>query len=343
MDIFNLNFFEVLQPQTVKEACQILSADPENAIVIGGGTDLLSLIKDGIQRPRKLVSLTSITGLSGIRFGSTIRIGASTTLDTISRNSKFGHIFPSVSKAITSIGTQQIRNVATLGGNLCQRPRCLYFRAVDSHCLKQGGKQCNAVNGYNKNLAIFQGGPAHIVHNSDSAPALIASNAQIEITGEQGSRTILLEDFFVNPRTTLKQETILGIGEIATAVYIPRPQPGTTSMYLKIKSRNGDDFALVNLALQTQVLDHRIRSIHLIAGNVAPKPYRVQAVENHLMGKLLPNIDTTEIMNLLLETAHPLSSNGYKIPLLANLIRSAVEKLKTENYVTKEDENDKQI
>ena len=338
-----MNPFEVIQPESVEEACKLLAADPINHIPIGGGTDLMSLIKDGIQRPQKLVSMGSIRELSEIRFGPTIRIGTATTLESISNNTQLARIYPSFIKAISEIGTQQIRNVATLGGNLCQRPRCLYFREKDSNCLKQGGKQCNAVQGYNSNLAIFDGGPAYIVHNSDSALPLIAASAKIELTGERESRLISLEDFFVNPSENLNRETVLGPGEIASAVVIPRPLPGTKTMFFKIRPRNGEDFALVNLAVEAQISIGKIEAIKMVAGNVAPKPYRVRDIENYLLGSPVKNIETSNIGEIIFKTARPLSSNGYKGILLTNLIKEAIEILKNEKNVTKEDNYDNRI
>ncbi len=335
--------FQLIQPTSVEEACKILSHDPQNSVPIGGGTDLLSLIKDGIQRPQRLVSLASISELSGIRFGPGTRIGAGTTLEQIINHPTLSDVYPSFVQAISEIGTQQIRNVATLGGNLCQRPRCLYFREKDSNCLKQGGKQCNAIQGHNKNLAIFDGGPAYIVHNSDSAPPLIAAGAEIEIRGESDSRLIALEDFFVNPSESLERETVLRPGEIVAAVVIARPSPGTKAMFFKIKPRIGEDFALVNLAVQAKLSDGRVQEIRIVAGNVAPKPYRVKEIETYLIGTLVKDIDYSKIGEIALRTARPLSSNGYKCILMTNLIRMAIDKLKNRQINTKEDNNDNRI
>ena len=338
-----MNPFEVIQPKSVEEACKLLAADPINNVPIGGGTDLISLIKDGIQGPQKLVSLGSIRELSEICFGPTIRIGAATTLERISNNTELANIYPSFIKAISEIGTQQIRNVATLGGNLCQRPRCLYFREKDSNCLKQGGKQCNAIQGYNRNLAIFDGGPAYVVHNSDSALPLIAAAAKIELTGERESRLIPLEDFFVNPSENLDRETVLGPGEIASAVVIPRPLPGTKTMFFKIRPRNGEDFALVNLAVEAQISTGKIETIKIVAGNVAPRPYRLRDIENYLLGSPLKKVDTSNVGNIIFKTARPLSSNGYKGILLTNLIEQAIEILKNGKNITKEHNYDNRI
>ena len=338
-----MNTFEVRQPKSIEEACKLLAADPINNVPIAGGTDLLALIKDGVQQPKILVSLSSIKELSEIRFGNNIRIGTATTLERINSNTKLASIYPSFIKAISEVGTQQIRNVATLGGNLCQRPRCLYFRDKDSNCLKQGGEQCHAFQGYNKNLAIFDGGPAYIVHNSDSALPLIASGAKIEITGEKGLRLISLEDFFVNPSEDLRRETVLGPGEIASAVVIPRPSPATMTMFFKIRPRNGEDFALVNLDVEAQISTGRIETVKIVAGNVAPKPFRIKDIENYLLGTPVKDIETTNVYENILRIARPLPMNGYKVILLSNLIYKAIGILKNGKNVTKEKNHDHRI
>ena len=233
--------------------------------------------------------------------------------------------FPILEQAARSIATPQIRNVATLGGNLCQRPRCWYYRHQAFPCYKKGGVHCYAVNGYNRNLAILRLGASVMVHPSDMAPALIAIDARLEAFGPRGCRTMALEDFFAGPNEQQMQEHVLERGEIVTAVSVPKSQPGTKSIFLKAQDRTGEDFALASVASSVSVSDGVVTRARVILGGVAPIPYRAREAEEYLLGRAVNAVKASEVADLALCRARPLRHNGFKVILSRNLVCHAVE------------------
>ena len=208
-----MNPFEFAEPESLEAAVQLLTEEPGKAEVIAGGTDLLSELKDGLRRPGRLVSLAGIGELDGVRWQTNgVRLGASVTLARLVDDERLNSEYPILGQAARSIATLQIRSVATLGGNLCQRPRCWYYRHPDFPCYKKGGVHCYGANGYNRNLAILGGGASVMVHPSDMAPALIAMDARLEAFGPQGCRTMALQDFFAGPNEQQMQEHVLHTG-----------------------------------------------------------------------------------------------------------------------------------
>ena len=219
-----MNPFEFAEPESVGGGGAASDVEePGKAEVIAGGTDLLSELKDGLRKPRRLVSLAGIEELDGVRWeGKDVRLGASLTLAHLVDDERLNSEYPILGQAARSIATPQIRSVATLGGNLCQRPRCWYYRHPDFPCYKKGGVHCYGANGYNRNLAILGGGASVMVHPSDMAPALIAMDARLEAFGPQGCRTMALQDFFAGPNEQQMQEHVLHRGEVVTALLLPK-------------------------------------------------------------------------------------------------------------------------
>jgi xanthine dehydrogenase YagS FAD-binding subunit len=320
--------FEYIQPRSLQEASRLLADAPTRARPIAGGTDLLSELKDGLVRPHRLVSLASLKSLQGISHtNGGFRLGASATISQIAQSKELAETYPLIPQAASVTATPQIRNTGTLGGNLCQRPRCWYYRHPLFPCLKKGGKVCYAVNGYNKNLAILGGAGCYIVHPSDLAPALIAAGASIEIYGASGSRTLPLENFFANPRQHMTQENILGSGEFVAAVHLPTPLPRSRSVYLKARERQGEDFAMASVAALVSLDRDTITHARVILGGVAPTPYRVRYAEEALVGKRAPDIAPGKIGEPAVSGARPLQQNGYKVSLTRNLVARALQQL----------------
>ena len=262
-----MNPFEFVEPESVEEVVSLLREGQGRVEVIAGGTDLLSELKDGLRRPRRLVSLAGIEELGRVEWGEEgMWLGASVTLGSLVEDERLRGQYPILSQAARSIATTQIRSVGTLGGNLCQRPRCWYYRHAGFPCYKKGGVHCYAVNGYNRNLAILGHGASVMVHPSDMAPALIAMDANVEAFGTRGRRKMELEDFFAGPNQQQMQEHVLRRGEIVTAVWAPKPLPGTRSIFLKAQDRTGEDFALASVALNLRVWYGEVARANVILG-----------------------------------------------------------------------------
>ena len=321
-----MNPFEFVEPESLEEAVSLLAAGQGRVEVIAGGTDLLSELKDGLRRPRRLVSLAGIEELGGVRWGEEgVRLGASVTLGSLVDDERLRGEYPILGQAARSIATTQIRSVATLGGNLCQRPRCWYYRHPAFPCYKKGGVHCYGVNGYNRNLAILGLGASVMVHPSDMAPALIAMDARLESFGPRGRRTMGLEDFFAGPNEQQMQEHVLRRGEIVSSVSLPKPMPGTRSIFLKAQDRTGEDFALASVAMSLRVWYGEVARANVILGGVAPTPYRSHEAEEYLVGREVDDVKPKEVAELALCHARPLRHNGFKVILAKNLVRHAVE------------------
>src|SRR6476659_8783083 len=241
--------FEWTNPVTVNEAVKMLTVSERGDIdeaprPIAGGQDLLTTMKDYTSRPARLVNLKHIRGLNNITLNARgLTIGALVTLTELEEHAGVRKSFPGLAEAAHSIATPQIRNLGTVGGNLCQRPRCWYFRLEEVNCLKKGGSECYAAQGENKYHAIFGGGPSYIVHPSDLAPMLLALGASVNVLGGDGTRTIGLDKFFTLPADgNLRRENVLKNDDIITEVIVPASKFAATSTYLKFKERDSMDF-----------------------------------------------------------------------------------------------------
>jgi xanthine dehydrogenase YagS FAD-binding subunit len=327
--------FDWVSPKTIADAVRQLQTpkplEPEVAPqAIAGGQDLLTSMKDRILRPPRLVNLKSIPGLDRIELDSSgaLRLGALVTLAQLEEHAEVRKRFPGLTEAVHSIATPQIRNLGTVGGNLCQRPRCWYFRLEEVICLKKGGDECYAESGENKYNAILGGGPSHIVHPSDLAPILVALGAMVTIAGPGGTRTIPLEKFFILPAEDPRRENVLVPGEIITSVQVSPSAVAARSTYLKFKERPSHDFALSAVAAAADLDPNRkVREARLVLGGVAPIPWRVPNAEAFLAGKTLDPDTIAEAAKLALKGATPLPKNGFKVRLTEALVRRALSKL----------------
>jgi len=213
--------------------------------------------------------------------------------------------------------------MATIGGNLCQRPRCWYFRRAIP-CLKNGGPSCPAIEGENQYLAILDGGPCHAVHPSDPAVALTALDAQVEIASSGGKRTVPISEFYVLPSERVDQETVLGAGEFVSAIIIPGTSAGGIQHYHKLMQRDAWDFALASIA----ACKRQDGDVRLVLGGVAPRPWRVNtSVEEDVSSGGLDEEAIATLADRALYDAKPMSKNGYKVNLAASLLRQAIGEL----------------
>jgi xanthine dehydrogenase YagS FAD-binding subunit len=328
--------FEWISPTTVAEAVNALKSAgapkdvDDGARPIAGGQDLLTTMKDYITRPARVVNLKGIRGLDRIVPDGQggLRIGALVTVAQLEDHPAVRRNFPGLSEAAHSIATPQIRNLGTVGGNLCQRPRCWYFRLEEVVCLKKGGSECYAAKGENKYNAIFGGGPSYIVHPSDLAPMLTALGASVSVAGPGSKRTIQLEKFFTLPAEgNLRRENVLQNDEIITEIHVPASKFAAHSTYLKFKERDSMDFALAAVAAAVTLgANKTVTEARLVLGGVAPVPWRVPKAESALIGKTLNREVLMNAAEIALAGAEPLEKNAYKIPLTQTLVRRALAK-----------------
>ena len=329
--------FEWMNATSVAEAVSALKSGPaandpdDSARPIAGGQDLLTTMKEYITRPTRVVNLKSIRGLDKIQSDGKggLRIGALVTLNQLEEDANVRRAFPGLAEAAHSVGTAQIRHLGTVGGNLCQRPRCWYFRLEEVVCLKKGGTECYAATGENKYHAIFGGGPSYIVHPSDLAPMLVALGASVNVTGGDGKRTIPLDKFFTLPSDgNLRRENVLKNDDIITEVVVPSSKFAAHSTYLKFKERDSMDFAMSAVAAAVSMgADQTVSEARLVLGGVAPIPWRVAKAEAALVGKTMSKDLLAEVAKTALQGAEPLAKNAYKIPLTQTLVRRALAKV----------------
>jgi xanthine dehydrogenase YagS FAD-binding subunit len=318
--------FAYHRPISLDDALARLSGPATMAI--GGGTDLLVTIEERLADPAIVVDVRMLAESLGIGPAADggLRIGAAMRLADIAGHAAVRERFPALALACEQVGTPAIREMATLGGNLCQRPRCWYFRRGIS-CLKNGGIDCPAREGENQYLAILEGGPCYIVHPSDPAVALVALDATIEVAGTRGRREVAAADFFVLPRERMDRETVLADDELVVGVRLPAAAAGGVQRYTKLMQRAAWDFALVSLCAVRRA-DGDVR---LVLGGVSPRPYRVYtSVEEEATSGGLDEETIAGLAERALLDAAPLSRNEYKVALAASLLRDAIRGLAAE-------------
>ncbi|MDA1190377.1 MAG: xanthine dehydrogenase family protein subunit M [Candidatus Poribacteria bacterium] len=319
--------FEYVRPASLKEAVAALNM--ENAHLIAGGMDLVPGMQDNVIPADRLVNLKSVkdAALRGIaETPDGLTIGALTTLTEIAEHPAVMKMYAALSQAAGVVGSPQIRNVGTLGGNLAQRPRCWYFRNEEYDCLKKGGARCfaqddKADNQYN---AILGGGPSYIVHPSNAATALVALNATIHVTGPDGDRDVAADRFFALPRMRLTQETVLDPGEIITSVTLPTPAPGSKSAFVETAEKAAFDWAISGAAVSVTMSGGSVSAARVVLHAVAPIPWRSKDAEAVLVGKSLTEATIKAAGEAALTGAKPLSKNAYKVPLTKAMVRRAL-------------------
>jgi xanthine dehydrogenase YagS FAD-binding subunit len=317
--------FANVNPRDLKEAASLLSKS--NAVPVGGGSDLLGMVKDHLIEPDVLVNLKSIRGLDQISSkGAEVHIGGLTTLDTISHDSMIRSRYTVLAEAAESVATPQIRNAGTLAGNVCQRPWCWYYRN-NFPCFKNGGTKCFSVAGENQFHAIFGGGPSFIVHPSDTAPALVALDAKFRIAGPSGERTLPAAEFFALPKVNAAKENVLAKDEVLAAVQLPRPGRAARSTYHKVMDREAWTHAVVSMAVVLELDQQVCKSARIVLGGVAPIPWRLQKVEAMLAGQRITAELAAKAGEAAVEGANPLAKNAYKIPLTKAVVRRTLVEL----------------
>ncbi len=323
-----MNNFEYLQPKDLKDASSLFKKTAQQCLLFAGGTDVLGLMKDEIISPEKLVNLKSITGLNEIKFtpGTGLKIGALVSVTEIAEHPIIAEKYTILQQAAQEVASPQLRNVGTLGGNICQRPRCSYFRG-DFDCLRKGGDMCFAVDGFNKYHGIVAGGPCYIVHPSDMAVALLALDAKVSIFSGKKSRVIPISDFFVLPEQDVTSENILQPGEIVHEVHIPAYSANVKTGYVKFTEREVWDFAVVSVGAVLQKDGSNIASGRVAFGGVAPVPWQDETINKGLTGISANPDSVTEVAQKSFTEAEPLPMNEYKVPLARNLVKQLLMQL----------------
>lgn len=292
---------------------------------MGGGSDLLVEIQEGLRDPLALVDVRRIAELGGIAAqpDGSLRIGAAVPLAAIERNASVRTSFATLAKSCEVTASSALRNMGTLAGNLCQRPRCWYFRR-GVRCYKSGGDSCPAKEGENQYLAIVGGGPCYAVHPSDPAVALTALDAMVDVVDAGGARRLSMADLYAVPNTSATGETVLADNELIVSVELPAAAADGVHYYDKVMQRQAWDFALVSLA-GVRRTDGAVR---LVLGGVASRPWRVsESVEEDVASGGLSEDDFATLADRALYDVAPLSQNGYKVALAAALLRRGMRAL----------------
>jgi len=319
--------FTYARATSIDNALAILNDRP--ALIHAGGTDLLGCLRDGIFSADTVVSLSAVKELEGVRPAGdgSVRIGALTSIADIAADHSIGQSYPALAQAAAVVASPQLRNQGTLGGNLCQKPRCWYYRG-DFDCLRKGGEKCFAYEGQNQYHCIFGGDMCYIVHPSDIAPPLAALGAVCRISGPESSRSVAVESFHMPATEDPRRETVLEVDEILTEIVLPPPDPGLQSSYRKVRTRNAWDFALAGVALAIVFDGDTVRSARVFLSGAAPIPWRATGVEAAITGKKLDAATIAAASKAAIEGAELLAENGYKLPLFEGLVAEQLEAIR---------------
>jgi xanthine dehydrogenase YagS FAD-binding subunit len=308
--------FEYTAPTTQEEAVQLLASAKGGAEVLAGGTDLLSLMKDRISKPQRVVSLKNVKALKGIEFnsGSGLRLGAMATFQELIDNPAVRQHYPALVAAVKGVSSPQIRSIGTVGGDLCQRPHCWYYRAGYGLLAQENGKAL-VPDGDNRYHAILgNSGPAYFVNPSRLAPILIALDARIRLYGPQGSRELAVEQFFVTPKSEQEREHALKPNEIVTEIVVP-PSAGAKMAVYEVRQKEALDWPLAAAAVVLHMNGATEKAARVVLGHVAPVPWPSLEAEQALVGKALTEDVAAEAGEAALSRATPLSKNAYKVQL----------------------------
>jgi len=318
--------FELLQPNTITEAQQLLKQHGPDAWILAGGLDSFDWLKDRIRKPKAVVDLSGVAELKGVRATSDgIEIGAMTTLTEVVEHPVIREKYKLLADSAEVVASPQIRNQGTLGGNVSQDARCWYYRA-GWPCYRASGNICYAdtPEGRNREHAILHAERCVAVNPSDTAPALIALDAKFVMRTPKTERVVDAEDYFIGPDIDITRLHILEPGDLLTAIRIPSAWAGARFYFKKIRDRNSWDFPLLNVASAMVVSGDRIARIRIAVNAAAARPLRLKAVEDAVRGKP-PNAATGEMAGkLAVQGAVPLQFNAYKIPLMKSLVKRAI-------------------
>ncbi len=338
--LYELPNFEYIRPKSLNEAESYLQKYGKRARVIAGGTDLLGLMKDRVMGPEinipeVLINIKSIPGMNQIEYNEDlriVRIGAAATLSDIERSEVIKKKLKVLWEAVRQVGTTQLRNMGTIGGNICQRPQCMYFRHPQFLCYKKGGRMCYAITGENRDYhSILHKGKCVMAHPSDLATALTALNAKIVITNYNQEEQVPIKSFFLGPNNF--SETVVKPNELLKEIQIPVQKKNTHQFFLKQRIRGSSDFALTSIAIVAQISKKVCRDIKIVLGGIAPFPYSAKTSQDVLIGNVLDERLIFQAAEASIEGAAPLRMNHYKLDLAKALVKSTLIKIFDEKRV----------
>jgi len=320
--------FAYVNATSEKEAVAALSPERGKVLPLAGGMDLLGLMKDYIAQPDTLVNVKNLPSTIAVPAQGLTMIGAAARVADVAAHEALAQAYPALTHAAGEVGTPQIRNMGTVGGNIMQRPRCWYFRNEEFHCLKKGGARCFAVDGENQFHAIFGDAPCHIVHPSSLAVPIIAYGGRFRVVGPQGEREIEADKFFVMPDRNMYGETVLEPNELVTHVILPR-QPNVKSAHYEVKFKQSHDWPVTVASVALAMSGTTVQSARVVLGAVAPIPWRSAAAEAVLKGKSVTDQVAAEAADAAVKAAVPMSQNAYKVQLArTTLIRAIMKAVK---------------
>jgi xanthine dehydrogenase YagS FAD-binding subunit len=318
--------FELYQPSSVDDALQLLDRNGTDALVLAGGLDSMDWLKDRLRKPRVVVDLSQVKDLHGIReAGGGLEIGAMTTLTDVVKHPIVREKYSILMESAELVASPQIRNQGTIGGNVSQDTRCWYYRGGWT-CYRAGGNICYAdtPTAINREHAIFDADRCVAVNPSDTAPALVALDAQMVIRGPNGERVVNAEDYWIGPGVDIMRMNVLAPNELLAAIRIPATWAGAQFYFEKVRDRQVWDFPLVNVASAIKGSGDTIGEMRLVVNAVAATPRRLRNVEAAVAGKPRNEETATMAGNLAVEGAVVLKHNGYKVPLMRNLVKRAI-------------------
>jgi xanthine dehydrogenase YagS FAD-binding subunit len=314
--------FEYANPSTVQEAVGLLGAKWGQADVLAGGTDLISLMKDELHTPKRVVNIKNIKELEGIqKTAGGLRIGALVTMDELAKNAEVRSEYKSLADAAAGIPSPQIRHMGTVGGDLCQRPRCWYYRQGLGLLAMKDGKSL-VPDGENKYHSIFGDGPAYFVSASSLGPALVALDAKVKLVSAKGAREVPVAKFFVIPKDEGSREIVLQPNEILTEIIVPAG--GMKSATYEVRQREALDWPLVAAAVALKMNGNAVASARIVLGHVAPAPHEAAAAEKALVGKTITAATAEAAGKAAVAGAKPLSQNAYKVTLAKTAVKRAL-------------------
>lgn len=323
--------FAYVSATTPQEALAALEPQRGRILPLAGGQDLLALMKDHIVEPERLVSVKSLPATITVPAAGAVTVGAAARLADLAAHEGLRQALPALADAAANVGTPQIRNVGTVGGNLCQRPRCWYFRNEEFRCLKKGGARCFAVDGENQLHAIFGDGPCHIVHPSSLAVPLVAYQARITVAGPKRTREVPADEFFLTPDRRMYGENVLEPNELVTSVSIPLPAGAGAarahrSAIYEVRYKQSPNWPIAFAAVALSMSGDRVQAARVVMGAVAPVPWRSEEAERALRGKPLTEQTATEAADAAVASARPMSQNGYKVQVARAAVKRAILK-----------------
>jgi xanthine dehydrogenase YagS FAD-binding subunit len=317
--------FAYVNAANEKEAIAALGTERGKFLPLAGGMDLLAMMKDYIAQPDRLVNVKNLDRTIRKTPDGGLRIGAAVTLAELAAHADASKLYPALVQAAEEVGTPQIRNAGTIGGNLNQRPRCWYFRNEEFNCLKKGGSRCFAVDGENQYHAIFGDGPCHIVHPSSLAVPAIALNATFRIVGPAGERQVAAADYYQMPDRNLFGETVLAPNELLTHMILPAPGAARNATY-EVRFKQSHDWPLAMASVSLSMNGKTVRGARIVMGAVAPVPWRSAPAEASLTGKTISEEAAMAAADAAVTGAKPMTQNAYKVQIARTAVKRAIMK-----------------